>query len=504
MIGPTDAKVCPPQPVPEHEASAAAGECRRFRRPRHRNPPITRPPWPVRSSHPSPGVTAPRIIVPGATTAITRRTTMRKAFLAPWHSGVGQAWLYSLALAQKHTEVAVHHAARVVTHHHLTVTPEHDNLPRFTQIFHHELSCAINTLLAHQRYDQPGELFDSRATHMMRLCDDAAQSTHLNYEYLNTVAAGLVSRPEHMPGFAFDFDLWLRGHIDVRRPDFYFSDKQPEVLRLQVTPPPLLLLAFDGDMHKLVYQMRRLAEQGARELRAKRSGPPLGARAVTRLHPWSEPRTLRETRGKRLPTFRIGARGIVGHQAHVEAALETRHYRDRHEQARIARKGGDLEREFPFGTYQMRVQHGVPIADPDLGTAIVTRPGPTLRDVQLSLEHRPDHGLPPQSQSNRLQLIDSTREALIEEADAICQHAADGMDFRDPQPTAARRDSGASDDRSTDLDATPPPPRSAAVRHRFDKRRSDGSDSEAPRVVTLRDRRRGRPPGTRHGNDPPA
>ncbi len=434
---------------------------------------------------------------------------MRKAFLAPWHPGVKQAWLYALAIAQKRADVAVHHGAPVITHHHLTVTPERDNLPLFVQIFHHELSCALNTLLARERYDQPGELFDARATHMMRLCDDAAQSTHINYEYLNPVAAGLVSRPEHMPGFTFDFDLWLAGHIDVQRPDFYFSDRQPEVLRLEVTPPPLLYRAFDGDMDKLVYQMKRLSEQGARELRAKRKDPPLGARAVTRLHPWSEPRTLRETRGKRLPTFRIGARGIVRHHAHIEAALETHNYRRRHEDARVARKGGDFEHEFPFGTYQMRVQHGVPVADPDLSTAIVTRPGPTLRDVQLMLEQRADRGQPQPDSQTRIELLDRTREALLEEAEAICEHAGDGMDFRDSQPSAVRTDSQPSDHGHANGDqaATPDtnaPTRVATVRHRFDKRRSDGSDADAPRVITLRDRRRGRPPGTRHGSDPPA
>ena len=28
-----------------------------------------------------------------------------------------------------------------------------------------------NALLARERYDQPGEVFDGRATHLMRLCD---------------------------------------------------------------------------------------------------------------------------------------------------------------------------------------------------------------------------------------------------------------------------------------------------------------------------------------------
>jgi hypothetical protein len=44
-------------------------------------------------------VTEPRIVVSGATTALVRRTTMRKAFLAPWDPMVEDLWLYSLAYA---------------------------------------------------------------------------------------------------------------------------------------------------------------------------------------------------------------------------------------------------------------------------------------------------------------------------------------------------------------------------------------------------------------------
>jgi hypothetical protein len=54
-------------------------------------------------------MTSPRPIVSGATTAITRRTAFRKAFLGPWDPMVAQVWLYALADAQHHTDVAIHH-----------------------------------------------------------------------------------------------------------------------------------------------------------------------------------------------------------------------------------------------------------------------------------------------------------------------------------------------------------------------------------------------------------
>jgi len=451
-------------------------------------------------------VTVPRIIVPGATVAITRRTTMRKAFLAPWHPGVAEAYVYSMALAQRETSVAVHHAALNVTHHHASATPERKNLPKFLRLLHHETSCAINTLLARERYDQPGELFDKRSTHIMRLCDAAAQATTLNYEFLNTTAAGLVARPEHMPGFVLDFEVWLKGYIDVFRPDFYFSKNQPEVLRLEVTPPPLLYKAFDGDLQALVYHMKRLADAGASELRAQRKGEPLGARRLQRLHPWSEPRTLRETRGKRVPTFRIGARGIVGWEQNIQAALETREYRREYRDARLARLDGDLDREFPYGTYKMRVEHRVPIAaPPEPDCAILTCPGPTLRQVQAELEAQRARGERPDRQA-RIALIEEARSALIEEAGDIQEHASECMDFRTPVRVVAapaNRPDGAvdtEDDDGAGLARVADPP--VVVRHRFDK--PDSTRRAARRVVTLRDRRMGRRASGSHGGDPPA
>jgi hypothetical protein len=80
------------------------------------------------------------------------------------------------------------------------------------------VSCAINTLLAHERYDAPRQLFDGRAPHDMRLLDAAAQASHLTYEYLNPVAAGLVARPEHMPGVILDLGHWKSGGVSVQRP----------------------------------------------------------------------------------------------------------------------------------------------------------------------------------------------------------------------------------------------------------------------------------------------
>ena len=445
-------------------------------------------------------MTAPRIIEPGATTALTRRTNLRKAFLAPWHPDVQKVWLYALAEAQRRTGVAVHHGICVITHHHLSVTPASDNLPEFTQLLHHDLSCALNTLLARERFDAPREVFDARSTHYMRLLDAPAQASQLVYEYNNCVAAGLVSRPEHMPGYTFNFDLWRTGYLDVQRPDVYFSEDRPESIRLYVTPPPLLFAAFGGDLEWLAYHMKRSSEDACRTLRAARKRQPLGARRVQQLHPWSEPRTLREAGGERVPSFRIGARGIVARQTAVEAALQTREFRHEHHEARLARRDGDYGHAFPYGTYEMRVRHGASVCPEPKEGALVTRPGPLLCDIQAEIEAGMRSRTRDQLRAEAFQMLDDVRAAVHDEADELCAYAE--VEFEQRASSGHARREGAVAAPSSERRANDGP---VIVRQRLARPRH-GADFGARRVVVLRDRRLGRPTqlAKRHGADPPA
>ena len=138
-------------------------------------------------------------------------------------------WLYSLALAQQKTNVAIHQTTLVLNHHHTEVTSTEANLPDFKRILHGESSKALNALMARERYDQPHQMWDDRGTHTMRLMDAEAQAAHMVYGHVNTVAAGLVRTPSEMPSWTFDFGLWKGGTILVRRPPGYFDpDIHPE------------------------------------------------------------------------------------------------------------------------------------------------------------------------------------------------------------------------------------------------------------------------------------
>jgi hypothetical protein len=438
-------------------------------------------------------VGAPRITVSGATTAITRRAAYRKAFVAPWHPLVRDIWLYSLAWAQHKTGVAIHHGVLVVNHEHLTVTPSSNDLPAFTQRVHRDTSCALNTLLARERYDAPREIWDSREPHCMRLVDAAAQASHLVYEHVNCVAAGLVERPELMPDFAFDFGLWKTGSLEVERPPVYFDDSRPARLTLKVTPPPLLYRAFGGDVEKLVYHMERLTTRALEALREKRARPAVGAKRLVRLHPWSEPRTLRERGGERVPSFRVGARGIVGVEAEVHCAEETRWFRKRHHAVRLARRDGDASAAYPFGTYEKLVVYRAPVESEPLPDAILCRPGPLHDDIVAELER--EHVAHEEIGARFQALCDEVESAFADEADDIVEHTELGL-FDEP---SARGAAHADDDAPSAEPAASKPP--AVVR-----RSSPPVDKDdAPRVVTHRDRRRGRPRRSgRTSSEPPA
>jgi hypothetical protein len=390
--------------------------------------------------------------------------------------------------------VDIHSTRLVLNHQHTTATPEGEVLPDYMQRVHRDTSCAINTLLAHERYDAPGELFDDRSPHVMRLMDAPAQMTQLAYEQNNCVAAGLVSRPEHMPDHVFDFDLWKSEGIVVKRPELYFGKSRPSELLLTFTPPPLLLREFDGDLDKLIYSMKRLSDHAGQQLRnARRGRAPIGAQALRRLHPWSEPSTLRERRGQHVPSYRIGARGIDGCIAAAAAAAEVRQFRRDNRDVRLARKAGDYSAAFPFGTFEQVVIHGAPMHAQCNDNAFVTKPGPLLADVLHELaQERSQH----ERQAARAQAIATGNDAYLAfEEEAATLATEDEMVF--DTPTHRKTSSG-------DKTPTTTERQQAVVQHRFTRSKNDPTTAPQ-RIITLRDARRGRPRRStgKHGADPP-
>lgn len=416
------------------------------------------------------GMAQPRIIVPGSTVAVSRRAVYRKAFLGDWDPRVADVWLYALADAQRVHHVAVHHAVRCVSHHHLEVTARDANLPEFLRRFHRDVSCALNKLLERERYDAPGQLFDGRPTHVMQLVDGAAQMRHLLYSRLNPVAAGLVDQPDRMPGRGLRFEDWLGDGVIVTRPDFYFGKDRPQELRLALTPPLRLLAAFDGDKRSLVYHLRRLIDDGVRAFRAGRQRPVVGADGLKAMHPWAEPKTLRERGGQRVPAFKVGVPGDEGKQLRARCAREVKAFRQAYRSARERRLDGE-DIAYPHGTYGPRAYHNAPVEPEPAPGALLTLPGPrSLPEVTG------DRGVP-----HRRALVDAVREQQREEIAEISQD----LEARPDEDSFHRE--------------RPAP----QTRHRFDDALPVDAGTPHPRRLTIeRDERYARS-GSGRGTGPP-
>jgi hypothetical protein len=287
-----------------------------------------------------------------------------------------------------------------------------------------------------------------------------------------------------MPGWTFDFGMWKGGTIMVRRPSVYFDpDVYPESLPLTFTPSPELYRAFGGDLDALVHHMRKLTEGAIRALREARGGRPvIGAAALRRIHPWNEPRTMREPGGDRVPTFKHGARGLTAKQWDIAGALDTKRFRGEHHDARIARLAG-APAVFPHGTYLMRVQHGAELAEPH-EDALVTAPGLTLDEVTEELANA-------EGARERELELDSIRDAFRDEADDIVE--AEDVELVRASPSIATSGAASPSSENARTEQARPGPQ---ARHRFTRGTSESEragEGGASRVVVLRDRRRGRP-----------
>ncbi len=258
--------------------------------------------------------------------------------------------------------------------------------------------------------------------------------------------------------------------------------------------------------------MKRLGDDGIRTLRDARTRPVRGAEKLRRIHPWDEPKTLAEAGGKRVPTYKLAIPGEEGHRLQIQCKHEVRAHRAAHETARQERLDGNFDAVFPYGTYQMRVLHRAPVADPD-PDSLVHGPGPLLQEVPALLEDlRParDSG---ELRDARHQMLDELRETLrdaaepfIEDSDIDLEHleldrfAAFRASSDDALPEPVTTESSDADVNSVGPLTPRPEPQ---VRHRFDSKSDRNDGVEHPRrLIIRRDDRRGRfrKPG---GSDPP-
>ncbi|MGB5268249.1 MAG: hypothetical protein WBN30_16770 [Polyangiales bacterium] len=101
-------------------------------------------------------MTRPRIVDPGATSAVSGRTTRRHLLLHPDEAReMEQIYWYCLAHAAKLHGILVHAACLMSTHTHEAITDVHGVYPKFLGTFHRNLALCTKALRKRSRDRRP-------------------------------------------------------------------------------------------------------------------------------------------------------------------------------------------------------------------------------------------------------------------------------------------------------------------------------------------------------------
>lgn len=312
----------------------------------------------------------PRMLKPGSTYLVTRRCLERRFRLRP-ERAVTDLLDYLIGYAALQAGVEIIAFVALSNHWHGVIFDPDSNLSVFMERLDSLAARALNVL-----HGQVGSVWEPGSYSAIKLETPAEVAEKVAYCIANPVKAGLVATPEEWPGLITHVDTLGRGMRPVKRPGFFFrqdgeerrqgeDDHRPHGWSDAPLPPALVWeLAvppgFD-DADDLQRQVRlALAEKLPRIHAARRRAGKRGFLGVKTV--LAQPILATPASTEKL--FRLNPRlafrdwtrraqacsGWLVFQYTYRAALTE--YRD-----------GDLDVEFPHGTYAMRVHFGVRCRD---------------------------------------------------------------------------------------------------------------------------------------------
>ena len=298
-------------------------------------------------------MTQPRLVVPGDTLMITRRTLRRHHLFRP-DSAIRQLYLYTLALCARRFGILVHAVTLMSTHEHLIVTDPQGRYPDFLRRLHRLVSLGTKVL---RKWEGP--TWDHEPSSVVRLLTERAVIEKLAYVMANPVHAGLVRHGRDWPGITVLPHELGRRLWTVERPEAYFDTKNrqwPDTVELALTLPPHLQRRYDAQAVREAVQMElERQERLAHHEIKKRGWRVLGAERIRRLSPYRRATSFEPLRDRN-PTF------AVGHgqkKAFFQAVAELRAFRQAYRQALEQWRAGLRSVVFPQGTWGMCRVHGV-------------------------------------------------------------------------------------------------------------------------------------------------
>jgi putative transposase len=279
---------------------------------------------------------------------VTRRCTQRQYFLAP-SSTCREVFLYCLAYAAQKTGVRIHAVIVMSNHYHIIATDVLGVLPVFVECLNKLVAKCMNHHLG--RWEN---FWASEQASYVRLVDADAVIDKMAYVLCNPVAAGSVKHGKEWPGLR----IGRPGKHRVARPAFFFREAgvMPESIALEVSLPALAGMTRRAALEAIE---KAVAErERAEQERVRREGRSFaGPHAARNINPFDSP-VSREPRRELSP--RIATRNKW---LRVEALARCVEFVRAHRLALAAWVENQRDVCFPFGTYLMRVRHGVRCAD---------------------------------------------------------------------------------------------------------------------------------------------
>lgn len=290
-------------------------------------------------------MTSARPVVKNHSYLMTRRCAGRHFFLRP-SKEVEQAFLYCFAVAAKDANLDVYWLSVMSSHYHDGVHDPEGKYPKFLQYFHSLVARCLNVHL-----DRSENFWSSDKTSVVQLGDDASLFEKMIYSLTNPVQSHLVDKVFNWPGISS-----LRYQLDdkpvvIQRPGWFFSDKSklPEQVELSFVRPPEFAHLSHEEWTDMIRAAVAQEEAKAAAQREKTGRRVVGRKAILRQSPFSSPRTQAQRRGLR-PQVASKDRW-----RRMELLNADKQFQRRYREAFARRRAGEVDVEFPYGTYQLRV-----------------------------------------------------------------------------------------------------------------------------------------------------
>lgn len=205
-------------------------------------------------------MTRPRRHVEEQVAMMTRRCLDRQFFMRADET-MNAIANYEIARSAGRSGVSVHGVAVMSNHVHIVVTDPKAKRSGFMRDAMAGFARARNADLGRRGY-----FWDDQPYCDTVLLDHEAMEEKLLYTFLNPVLAELVDRVEEWPGFMIRPSDWEKP-VKVRRPDDFYSKRQPEFIEFTAKRPP----GYDHmTLEELVAYFERRIKEKEDELIAER------------------------------------------------------------------------------------------------------------------------------------------------------------------------------------------------------------------------------------------